>query len=226
MCRAANYAAYHGTACSCESTSNSSRTHQLPPLPPEAAGLDPDCLPDSSVTDKQLERAVLKASSDLYQQMVSQGADLQRQLGNLYTASVYSGLAALISQQGDGLVGKQILCFSFGSGVVSSMFILRGRRQEQQTSEVQQQQQVGVVQQLPQQPCACEQIWRKQAWWQQPCGLQQIADKVGSSSVCSEDFRLQYALPASADLSREPGTDGSAVHDKVRRCCSSLSDNM
>jgi hypothetical protein len=57
----------------------------------------------------------------------SQGAMLQCQLGNLYTASLYSGLASLLSLQGQHLAGKRVLCFSFGSGVVASMFTLTGR---------------------------------------------------------------------------------------------------
>lgn len=57
---------------------------------------------------------------------VAPGAWLQRQLGNLYTASLYSGLAGLIHQTaGGGLIGKRLLLFSFGSGVVASLFEVR-----------------------------------------------------------------------------------------------------
>lgn len=57
----------------------------------------------------------------------SQGASLQQQLGNLYTASLYSGLASLLAAEGARLAGQRILCFSFGSGVVASMFTLTCR---------------------------------------------------------------------------------------------------
>lgn len=197
VCRAQQQHQQHcsDNACSCShstsSSTNSSKSQQqqqlvLPALPAEAAQLDPDSLPDSSITDKQLEKAILQASSQLYEQMASQGALLQRQLGNLYTASLYSGLAALIAEQGDGLVGKRILCFSFGSGVVSSMFVLRGRQQQQQGE---QQQQLGIGlqqlspndaahQQLRHQQCGCGQLLQQQAWRQKNCSLLQMADSV------------------------------------------------
>lgn len=178
-CRAQQQCQHSGrsSVCSCHAnssschTSSSSSQQVLPPLPAEAAGLDPDQLPDSSITDKQLEKAILQASSQLYDQLAAQGASLQRQLGNLYTASLYSGLAALISQQRDGLVGKRVLCFSFGSGVVSSMFVLRGRQQQ-----VQQQEDLTTRQQQSQ-VCRCQQ---QRAWQQQRCSLQQMADTVSA----------------------------------------------
>jgi 3-hydroxy-3-methylglutaryl CoA synthase len=95
----------------------------------------------------------------------AQGAALQRQLGNLYTASLFSGLAGLLAQQGEALTGKRLLCFSYGSGVVAAMFCLRGRdtqqQQEGQHLEQQQQQQ--------------QQQW---SWQRQACGLQRMADMV------------------------------------------------
>lgn len=158
---------------SCCSSNNSNGNEAkpwplLPPLPQAAHDLDPDNLPDSSIKDKQLEKELLQASSQLYDQMAAQGAALQRQLGNLYTASLYSGIAALLSKLGEGLVGKRILCFSFGSGVVSSMFVLRGR------------------QQVPlQQHCECWLQWQQQAWRQQQCSLQQMAQSVSGDCMLS-----------------------------------------
>lgn len=54
------------------STSSSGRP-PLPPLPPEAASLldlPPGPLPDSSITDKALERGLLAASKPLFEAMV------------------------------------------------------------------------------------------------------------------------------------------------------------
>ncbi|WIA07941.1 hypothetical protein OEZ85_007418 [Tetradesmus obliquus] len=134
---------------------------QLPPLPPEAAALDPACLSEASILDRQLEKALLAASSALYEQMAAQGAALQRQLGNLYTASLFSGLAGLLAQQGPCLAGKRLLCFSYGSGVVASMFCLRGRDvpQQQQQCDLQEQQQP-----------------LQRGWQRQDCSLQRMAD--------------------------------------------------
>jgi hypothetical protein len=47
------------------------QTLDLPPLPAEAAGLDPEALSEASILDRQLEKALLAASSGLYEQMVS-----------------------------------------------------------------------------------------------------------------------------------------------------------
>jgi len=114
---------------------------------------------------------------------VSPGASLQRQLGNLYTASLYSSLASLLAQEGQGLQGKRLLCFSFGSGVVASMFTLTARasgngsssagsctgvcdgsRQCEQQAEAMQQQQ--------------QQQQQGKSWESVPC-LQGMADQVG-----------------------------------------------
>ena len=58
---------------------------------------------------------------------------LAKNLGNIYTGSLYNGLLSLLSrglpkeEGGDGinLMGKQIFLFSYGSGCASSMFIMR-----------------------------------------------------------------------------------------------------
>lgn len=89
------------------------------------------------------------------------GAWLQRQLGNLYTASLYSGLAGLLHLQRSRLAGRRVLCFSFGSGATGLMFALRGR----QTSL-----------------CVTNDTASSapgQAWRQQQCTLEGIADMVG-----------------------------------------------
>jgi hypothetical protein len=106
---------------------------------------------------------------------VAPGAALQQQLGNLYTASLYSGLASLLSQQGSALAGKRMLCFSYGSGVVASMFALRGRAVDTASSS-------GGSGDGPcgvggASRCGCG--TRQRAWRQADCSLQHMADQVG-----------------------------------------------
>lgn len=107
----------------------------------------------------------------------SQGAVLQCQLGNLYTASLYSGLASLLSEQGQHLVGKRMLCFSFGSGVVASMFTLTGRdTTSNNSSNI-----AGAClqpQQQPQQPQQQSQQQGHGVWRSAPCSLQHMLDQV------------------------------------------------
>ena len=46
-----------------------------------------------------------------------------RELGNLYTGSLYSGLVGLLSFQTEQLtVGKRVLLFSYGSGLTATLF--------------------------------------------------------------------------------------------------------
>ena len=43
-------------------------------------------------------------------------------MGNTYTASLWLCLTSLLCNECDNLIGKQITCFSYGSGITSTMF--------------------------------------------------------------------------------------------------------
>ena len=51
---------------------------------------------------------------------------LSKNIGNIYTGSLYIGLASLLNE--GNLIGKRVLMFSYGSGLMSSMFTLRIRQ--------------------------------------------------------------------------------------------------
>lgn len=53
------------------------------------------------------------------------GMLLSKNIGNIYTGSLYIGLASLLNE--GNLIGKRVLMFSYGSGLMSSMFTLRIR---------------------------------------------------------------------------------------------------
>ena len=76
---------------------------------------------DASYADVGLEKAVLALSRDAYTTKVAPSTLLPQQLGNMYTASLYAGLLSLLTSDAP-LVGKRLLCFSYGSGLASSMF--------------------------------------------------------------------------------------------------------
>eukprot|EP01130_Rhizamoeba_saxonica_P017388 TRINITY_DN8411_c0_g1_i1.p1 TRINITY_DN8411_c0_g1~~TRINITY_DN8411_c0_g1_i1.p1 ORF type:complete len:451 (+),score=83.71 TRINITY_DN8411_c0_g1_i1:64-1416(+) len=82
------------------------------------------CL-DNSFHNKELERDFLKFSSDLYNEKVQPGVLLSKELGNMYCASIFASLISLVHNQRDNLIGKQILLFSYGSGLTSSIFSMR-----------------------------------------------------------------------------------------------------
>lgn len=50
---------------------------------------------------------------------------LGERLGNIYTGSLYSGLISLICNDSIDLINKKIMMFSYGSGLASSLFIVR-----------------------------------------------------------------------------------------------------
>ena len=50
---------------------------------------------------------------------------LSKQLGNIYTGSLYLGLLSLVCNDSIDLTNKRVLMFSYGSGCAASMFFLR-----------------------------------------------------------------------------------------------------
>ena len=52
---------------------------------------------------------------------------LSKQLGNIYTGSLYLGLMSLICNTTLDMTDKRVLMFSYGSGCAASMFVLRFR---------------------------------------------------------------------------------------------------
>ena len=72
-----------------------------------------------------------------WQDQCERGLYLAKQLGNIYTGSLYNGLLSLICDETIDLSGKKVLMFSYGSGCAASMFILKvnsAYRRIQQTS--------------------------------------------------------------------------------------------
>ena len=101
------------------------------PSSPEFANVDPSIqsLPRSkSLLDKSCEKTFVGLSSSIYKERVWPSTQCMRRLGNMYTASVYGGLASIIdSVEPENLLGKRIALFSFGSGLAASWFTLRVR---------------------------------------------------------------------------------------------------
>ncbi|CAN8073841.1 unnamed protein product [Agarophyton chilense] len=75
--------------------------------------------------NREAQRAFVKLAKENYEEKCAPAAWLAKRIGNCYTASLYSSLAALIFEKGNDLIGKRILLYSFGSGFASSMFSLR-----------------------------------------------------------------------------------------------------
>ncbi|KAF2077243.1 hypothetical protein CYY_001432 [Polysphondylium violaceum] len=91
---------------------------------PRFATLAPfkDIAPEDTYFNTDLEKALVAITKTDYANKVAPGTTLAKQLGNTYCGSTYGGLLSLVDAIGDGLVGKRVLTFSYGSGLAASAF--------------------------------------------------------------------------------------------------------
>lgn len=73
----------------------------------------------------ELDKALMEFSKPLYAAKVAPSTMLPKQLGNIYTGSLYSSLVSLISLKTEELTGKRVMLFSYGSGLTATMFSVR-----------------------------------------------------------------------------------------------------
>jgi len=90
----------------------------------------PDALLDmpykASLTDKTLEKTFVGLANAAFKRDVLPSMACAKRCGNMYTASLYGGLASLLSTiEPKDLHGKRISMFAFGSGCASSFYTLR-----------------------------------------------------------------------------------------------------
>ncbi|KAJ5582465.1 hypothetical protein N7535_001085 [Penicillium sp. DV-2018c] len=78
---------------------------------------------EKSLTDKVVEKTFMSLTKKRFAERVNPGLQVATQCGNMYTATVYGGLASLLSNVAfDPKEVKRIGLFSYGSGLASSMF--------------------------------------------------------------------------------------------------------
>lgn len=89
--------------------------------------LDAAAAPNREATyqDREVEKAFMAVSEPLYDEMIAPGTVGPANVGNTYTASVYLGLASLISERPGIRTGERIGIYSYGSGLAASLFCLR-----------------------------------------------------------------------------------------------------
>ena len=79
-----------------------------------------------SLTDKNLEKTFMAVAKADFEGTVEKGMRCARRCGNMYTASLYGGLASLVSAVApEDLLGKRIQMFAFGSGCAASVYCIR-----------------------------------------------------------------------------------------------------
>ncbi|KAM5456800.1 3-hydroxy-3-methylglutaryl coenzyme A synthase [Microsporum audouinii] len=80
---------------------------------------------EESLKDRKLEAAFKTQSAEPFAQRVSPSITAPTMCGNMYTASLYSSLASLLSNvEPEKLLGKTVGMFSYGSGLASTLFCL------------------------------------------------------------------------------------------------------
>ncbi|KAK1325425.1 Hydroxymethylglutaryl-CoA synthase [Acorus calamus] len=80
---------------------------------------------DQSYQSRDLEKASQQVAKPLYNAKVQPSTLLPKQVGNMYTASIYAAFASVIHNKHSTLGGQRVVMFSYGSGLASSMFSFR-----------------------------------------------------------------------------------------------------
>nr|AZB52791.1 3-hydroxy-3-methylglutaryl coenzyme A synthase 2 [Centranthera grandiflora] len=80
---------------------------------------------DESYQSRDLEKASQEVAKSFYDAKVQPSALIPKQVGNMYTASIYAAFSSLIHNKVSSLAGQRVILFSYGSGLSSTMFSLR-----------------------------------------------------------------------------------------------------
>ena len=94
-------------------------SEQFSTVPEEMRDIDYE----ASLADRNIEKTFVGLSKKRFVERVQPSIEVPTNCGNMYTASVYSGLCALLKNvDSDALQGKRVGLFSYGSGLASSLF--------------------------------------------------------------------------------------------------------
>ncbi|CAL8277205.1 unnamed protein product [Merluccius merluccius] len=89
------------------------------------AGLEAfrDIKPEDTYFDRDVEKAFMKASAELFEKKTKSSLLISNQNGNMYTPSVYGCLASIIAQHTpQQLAGQRVGVFSYGSGLAATLY--------------------------------------------------------------------------------------------------------
>lgn len=77
---------------------------------------------DESYQNRDLEKASQQVAKPLYDAKVQPSTLLPKQVGNMYTASLYAAFVSVLHNKHSELSGKRVVMFSYGSGLTATMF--------------------------------------------------------------------------------------------------------
>lgn len=80
-----------------------------------------------SYNSRDLEKVSQQLAKPLYDAKIQPSTLLPKQVGNMYTASLYAALASIIHNKHTTLDGQRVLMFSYGSGLASTLFSFKIR---------------------------------------------------------------------------------------------------
>ncbi|KAL2547372.1 Hydroxymethylglutaryl-CoA synthase [Forsythia ovata] len=80
---------------------------------------------DESYQSRDLEKASQQVAKVFYDTKVQPSTLIPKQVGNMYTASIYAAFASLLHNKNSTLAGQRVILFSYGSGLSATMFSLR-----------------------------------------------------------------------------------------------------
>ncbi|XP_075236307.1 hydroxymethylglutaryl-CoA synthase isoform X2 [Lycorma delicatula] len=84
------------------------------------------CKLEETYFDRDIEKGFMDFSKNIFNEKTSRSLYIAREVGNMYTPSLYGGLISyLIETPFDILSGQRVGLFSYGSGLASSMFSLK-----------------------------------------------------------------------------------------------------
>lgn len=83
-----------------------------------------------SYESREIETAARLVGDPVFAAKVTPACHINQNIGNCYTASVFSSLLSVVNTQGSALVGKRVFMFSYGSGSVASIYSFVGRVSE------------------------------------------------------------------------------------------------
>lgn len=92
---------------------------------------------EDTYTNKDIEKAFVNLTKAKFAEKTQSSLFLANQVGNMYTPSVYSGLASLlINKPIKELAGTKVGVFSYGSGLCSSMYSITIAKQTEEGSNL------------------------------------------------------------------------------------------
>lgn len=77
--------------------------------------------------DSKAQKTLLKAFGQDWKHKAERSLLLAKNLGNIYTGSLYNGLISLLCDDSIDMAGRKVMMFSYGSGCAATMFVAEVR---------------------------------------------------------------------------------------------------